>query len=72
MTDSHKPGASLLPNIQDLRSVSTAVAIEVAKAAIKDGVARVEPEDVEQAIKDAMWNPVYKPVKAMEESEIAI
>jgi len=72
MTDSRKTGASLLPSIKDLRSVSIAVAIEVAKAAIQDGVAQHVPEDVEKAIKDAMWAPTYKTIKASESSKISM
>lgn len=72
MTDSRKTGASLLPSTKDLRSVSIAVAIKVAEAAIQDGVAQHVPENVEQAVKDAMWHPTYKPIKASENSEIAM
>ncbi|MBJ8095802.1 NAD-dependent malic enzyme [Bacillus cereus] len=72
MTDSRKTGASLLPSTKDLRAVSIAVAIKVAKAAIQDGVAQHVPEDVEQAVKDAMWHPTYKKIKASENSEIAM
>lgn len=68
MTDHRKTGASLLPSIKDLRSVSIAVAIEVAKAAIQEGVAQHVPEDVEQAVKDAMWHPIYKSIKVSENS----
>lgn len=70
MTDSRKTGASLLPSTKDLRSVSIAVAINVAKAAIQDGVAQHVPEDIEKAVKDAMWHPTYKLVKDSEMSEI--
>jgi malate dehydrogenase (oxaloacetate-decarboxylating) len=72
MTDSRKAGASLLPSTKDLRSVSIAVAIKVAKAAIQDGVAQHVPEDVEQAVKDAMWHPTYKSIKSSENSEITM
>ncbi|EOP75642.1 NAD-dependent malic enzyme [Bacillus cereus] len=72
MTDSRKTGASLLPSTKDLRAVSIAVAIKVAKAAIQDGVAQHVPENVEQAVKDAMWHPTYKQIKASENSEIAM
>ncbi|MED3726024.1 NAD-dependent malic enzyme [Priestia filamentosa] len=64
MVDSSKPGASLLPSIKQLREVSVSVAIEVAKAAIKDGVAEEVPGDVEKAVNDAIWNPVYRTIKA--------
>ncbi|MGA3882505.1 malic enzyme-like NAD(P)-binding protein, partial [Bacillus pumilus] len=62
MVDHDKPGAGLLPSIDKLQEVSIKVAIEVAKAAIKDGVARRTPDDIEQAVKDAMWSPEYKKI----------
>ncbi|MCY9444221.1 hypothetical protein MOF48_20640, partial [Bacillus spizizenii] len=41
------------------------VAVEVAKTAIKEGVATEEPKDIIQAVQDAMWYPVYKPIRAI-------
>ena len=35
------PGASLLPHVDDLRTVSLTVAVAVAEAAVQDGVAGV-------------------------------
>ena len=57
--DAHLPGASLLPQVEDLRSVSAAVAVEVARTALAEGLARVELNDVVQQVQDAMWQPVY-------------
>lgn len=65
MTDTSAPGASLLPSIEKLHEVSKYVAIEVANAAIYEGIARAEIQDVVQAIEDAMWKPEYKEVKSM-------
>ncbi|HDX9578418.1 TPA: NAD-dependent malic enzyme [Bacillus pseudomycoides] len=65
MSDSSKPGASLLPSIEKLHEVSKYVAIEVAHAAIHEGIARVEIQDVENAIEDAMWEPEYKEIKSV-------
>jgi malate dehydrogenase (oxaloacetate-decarboxylating) len=65
MTDTSTPGASLLPSIEKLHEVSKYVAIEVANAAIYEGIARADIQDVEQAIEDAMWIPEYKEVKSM-------
>lgn len=62
MVDHEKPGAGLLPSIDKLQEVSIHVAVEVAKAAIKDGVARRTPDNIEQAVKDAMWIPEYKKI----------
>ncbi len=61
--DSSALGASLLPHVRDLQSVSFAVAVAVAKAAVEDGVARYSPEDVEDAVRNAMWHPVYREIK---------
>lgn len=64
MVDNEKPGAGLLPKIDDLQDVSIQVAIDVVKAAMKDGVAWVQPDDIEQAVRDAMWRPEYKTIVA--------
>ncbi|WP_276210571.1 NAD-dependent malic enzyme [Heyndrickxia coagulans] len=51
--------APLLPQVEDLRSVSLAVASAVVQAAIDDGIARVRPKNIENAVKEAMWEPRY-------------
>ncbi|KOT77752.1 malate dehydrogenase [Streptomyces rimosus subsp. pseudoverticillatus] len=53
------PGAPLLPQVENLRASSAAVAVAVVRAAVEEGVARVAPNDVVQAVQDAMWQPVY-------------
>jgi malate dehydrogenase (oxaloacetate-decarboxylating) len=53
------PGAPLLPPVRDLRPVSAAVAIAVAKAAADEGVARVTLDNPIQQIHQAMWHPQY-------------
>ncbi|MEC0237198.1 NAD-dependent malic enzyme [Paenibacillus kribbensis] len=63
MVDLSQPGAALLPKINELREVSEAVAIAVAKAAVQDGVARHQPDDIAQAVRDAMWDCNYKPIR---------
>jgi malate dehydrogenase (oxaloacetate-decarboxylating) len=57
--DVSKPGASLLPPVDNLRASSATVAIAVARAAAKDGVATKSHENLIQAVQDAMWRPVY-------------
>ena len=54
------PGASLLPHIDDLRSVSASVAVAVAEAAQAEGIARVRFDDIVQQVQDAMWRPEYR------------
>ncbi|WP_300610514.1 NAD-dependent malic enzyme [Trebonia sp.] len=56
------PGASLLPTVPNLRASSATAAIAVARAAAADGVAARKPDDVVQAVQDAMWQPVYASV----------
>jgi malate dehydrogenase (oxaloacetate-decarboxylating) len=58
------PGASLLPQVDDLRSVSVTVAVAVAEAAAAEGLANVELVDVVQQVQDAMWLPEYCLIKA--------
>ncbi len=55
-----QPGASLLPHIDDLRSVSLTVAAAVAEAAQAEGLARVKLGDIVQQVQDAMWQPEYR------------
>jgi malate dehydrogenase (oxaloacetate-decarboxylating) len=59
-----QPGASLLPHIDDLRSVSVTVAVAVAEAADAEGLARVKLGDIVQQVQDAMWQPEYRPIRA--------
>jgi malate dehydrogenase (oxaloacetate-decarboxylating) len=59
-----QPGASLLPHIDDLRSVSVTVAAAVAEAAVAEGLARVKFDDIVQQVQDAMWQPEYKQILA--------
>ncbi|QHZ48088.1 NAD-dependent malic enzyme [Bacillus sp. NSP9.1] len=65
MVDTGRPGAALLPQVEELRTVSATVAAAVIKAAVQDGVAEEEPKDVIQAVQDAMWHPVYRPIRAI-------
>jgi malate dehydrogenase (oxaloacetate-decarboxylating) len=64
--DAKQPGAPLLPQVEDLREVSITVAIEVAKAAIEEGVAQTKIEDINKAVIDAMWHPIYRTIQAVE------
>jgi malate dehydrogenase (oxaloacetate-decarboxylating) len=52
-------GDSLLPDVQNLRSISTAVAEAVYHAAVDDQVATTTHDDVRQAVLDTMWTPIY-------------
>ena len=59
-----QPGASLLPQIDDLRSVSLTVAVAVAEAAQTEGLSRMEFTDIVQQVRDAMWQPEYRRIHA--------
>ncbi len=66
IVDPTMPGASLLPQVADLRATSAAVAVAVARAAQRDGVADAPLDDgLEAAVQDAMWQPEYHPVRAV-------
>ena len=58
------PGASLLPHIDDLRSVSVTVAVAVAETASAEGLAGVELRDIVLQVQDAMWQPEYCQIHA--------
>jgi malate dehydrogenase (oxaloacetate-decarboxylating) len=64
MVTVRQQGASLLPHVDDLRSVSLTVAGAVADAAAAEGLAGIELSDVIQQIQDAMWQPNYRTIKA--------
>jgi malate dehydrogenase (oxaloacetate-decarboxylating) len=59
-----QPGASLLPHIDDLRSVSVTVAVAVAETAEATGLSRVKFGDIVQQVQDAMWQPEYRRIQA--------
>lgn len=59
-----QPGASLLPHIDDLRSVSATVAVAVAEAANSEGLARFRFKDIVQDVQDSMWQPRYRSIHA--------
>jgi malate dehydrogenase (oxaloacetate-decarboxylating) len=57
-------GSSLLPHIDDLRTVSMTVAAAVAEAASDEGLAGIECDDIVQQVHDAMWQPEYRQIRA--------
>ena len=59
-----QPGASLLPHVDDLRSVSLTVAAAVAETAEAEGLAGVKLGDIVQQVQDAMWQPEYRRIEA--------
>lgn len=59
LVDARLPGASLLPHVENLRAVSATVAVEVARTAAAEGLARAQLTDVVQQVQDTMWQPGY-------------
>jgi malate dehydrogenase (oxaloacetate-decarboxylating) len=57
--DVSAPGAALVPAVDNLRASSATTAVAVARAAIADGVATSKPDNLVQAVQDAMWQPAY-------------
>ncbi|MET0930445.1 MAG: NAD-dependent malic enzyme, partial [Aeromicrobium sp.] len=53
-------GSSLLPDVSSLREISAIVAHAVHDQAVAEGLATRTPDDVVQAIQDAMWSPEYR------------
>jgi malate dehydrogenase (oxaloacetate-decarboxylating) len=65
LSDATTPGASLLPPVTDLRSVSAAVAVAVARAADREGLAAVALTDPEGQVRRTMWRPEYPRFEAV-------
>ena len=63
--DTTRPGAALLPSNADLRSTSAVVAVEVARVAQEQGLARAELNDLIEDVHRAMWQAEYVPVEAV-------
>ncbi|HEY7274051.1 MAG TPA: NAD-dependent malic enzyme [Actinoplanes sp.] len=59
LADATTPGSPLLPPIADLRLISAKVAIAVAAAAERDGVADVPLTEPVKQVHEAMWRPLY-------------
>jgi malate dehydrogenase (oxaloacetate-decarboxylating) len=57
--DTSRPGAPLLPGVQNLRASSALVAEAVIRAAVTDKVATFNPTSLTRAVHDAMWIPDY-------------
>jgi malate dehydrogenase (oxaloacetate-decarboxylating) len=62
------PLAALYPALEDVRSVSRAVAIAVARTAMDEDVAPTLPdEELQRQIDAAMWQPVYRRYRRVRE-----
>ena len=63
--DVSAPGAALLPTNAALRTTSSVVALQVAKAAQEQGVVQAKLDDPVEAVRQAQWWPEYCPVVAV-------
>jgi malate dehydrogenase (oxaloacetate-decarboxylating) len=59
LVDVSRPGAGLLPEVENLRAVSASVAVAVARRAMKEGVAEADLPDPVQEVQDAIWQATY-------------
>jgi malate dehydrogenase (oxaloacetate-decarboxylating) len=65
MVDPSQLGAPILPPMEHMQDVSIRVAVAVATAAVREGLARVTPPDVQTAVRNAMWQPCYRRIEAV-------
>ncbi len=65
LVDTSALGAPLLPQVEELRETSLAVAAAVIQAACADGVATARTDgDLRARVRELMWDPAYRPVRA--------
>jgi malate dehydrogenase (oxaloacetate-decarboxylating) len=65
LSDAGRPGAALLPPVEDLRTVSAAVAVEVVRAAQQEGLAATTLDEPIQQVYQAKWRPEYPRFEAI-------
>jgi len=63
--NAYRPGASLLPGMNELRPVSAHVALAVAQAAADEGVARRPLTDPINDVYERMWQPEYPAIEVV-------
>jgi len=63
LVDVSRPGAGLLPEVENLRAVSATVAVAVVSRAVEDGVAQADLSEPVQAVQDAIWQAEYRPLE---------
>ena len=62
VSDARLAGGAIYPAVGDLRAVTRAIAIGVAREAVESGLAGIGPDDdIEATIDGAMWWPAYVP-----------
>jgi malate dehydrogenase (oxaloacetate-decarboxylating) len=63
LSEAGTPGASVLPPVTSLRTVSAAVAAAVTRAAHSEGLARMPLDDPDGQVRRAMWEPAYPTIE---------
>ena len=63
LSDATTVGASLLPSVSQLRRVSAAVGVAVARAADSEGLAQANLYNPVHQIHEAMWRPAYPQIE---------
>lgn len=67
-------GAGLLPDVENVREISVQIAKNVIKQAVQDDLAQEkdipsDDGDLEEWIREQMWNPEYRPLELIHEHE---
>lgn len=67
-------GAGLLPDVNDVREISVQIAKNVIKQAVADNLAQqqdipTDDADLEEWIREQMWNAEYRQFELVKESE---
>ena len=70
LVDANQPGASLLPHVDNLRTVSATVAVAVAQKAASEELTRVPLTNPIQQVQDAMWQPEYPQLVLRQEAGV--
>ena len=65
LVDASRLGAAILPPVSALREVSRKVAVAVGRQAAREGLVASEPAALEAAIDAAIWEPRYRPIRAV-------
>jgi malate dehydrogenase (oxaloacetate-decarboxylating) len=63
LSEAGTPGASVLPPVTSLRTVSAAVAAAVTRAAQSEGLAGMPLDDPDGQVRRAMWVPAYPTIE---------
>lgn len=63
-----------MPDVQDVREISVKIAAAVIKQAVKDGLNQekdipADDAELDEWIREQMWNPVYRPLKKVSREE---